>query len=38
MGPFPVGGEVTLHATAIDKRGNIGSGQTLRTQVDPCPQ
>ena len=38
MGPFPVGGKVTLSVTAIDKQGNSTTGPSTSTSVDPCPQ
>jgi len=38
MGPFPVGGKVTLSVTATDKRGNSTTGASTSTTVDPCPQ
>ena len=38
MGPFPVGGKVTLSVTATDKRGNSATGPSTTTNVDPCPQ
>jgi len=38
IGPFPVGGAVSLQATATDQRGNSATGPLTRTSVDPCPQ
>ncbi len=38
IGPFPVGGAVSLQATATDQRGNSATGPLTRTTVDPCPQ
>jgi RNA polymerase sigma factor (sigma-70 family) len=38
MGPFAVGGKVTLSVTATDKRGNSTTGPSTSTNVDPCPQ
>ena len=38
MGPFPVGGQVSVSVTATDERGNSTTGPTTTTSVDPCPQ
>jgi len=38
MGPFPVGGKVTLSVTATDQQGNATTGPSVTTNVDPCPQ
>ena len=38
MGPFPVGGNVTLSVTATDKQGNSTTGPSTSSNVDPCPQ
>lgn len=38
MGPFPVGGPVTMSVTATDKRGNSTTGPSTTASVDPCPQ
>jgi RNA polymerase sigma factor (sigma-70 family) len=38
MGPFPVGGSVTMHVTATDARGNTTRGPSSTVNVDPCPQ
>jgi RNA polymerase sigma factor (sigma-70 family) len=38
MGPFPVGGTVTLRVTATDRDGNATTGPTTTATVDPCPQ
>ncbi|MGI9084723.1 MAG: sigma-70 family RNA polymerase sigma factor [Aeromicrobium sp.] len=38
MGPFPVGGKVTLKVTAADERANSMTGPSTTTGVDPCPQ
>ena len=38
MGPFAVGGKVTLSVTATDQRGNTTTGPSVSTNVDPCPQ
>jgi hypothetical protein len=38
MGPFPVGGKVTMSVTATDKRGNSTTGPATTSNVDPCPQ
>jgi hypothetical protein len=38
MGPFPVGGKVTVSVTATDERGNSTTGPTTTSNVDPCPQ
>jgi RNA polymerase sigma factor (sigma-70 family) len=37
MGPFPVGGDVTMRVTATDSRGNTASASRT-INVDPCPQ
>jgi RNA polymerase sigma factor (sigma-70 family) len=38
MGPFAVGGNVTLSATATDTHGRTTTGPSTTTNVDPCPQ
>jgi len=38
MGPFPIGGSVTMRVTATDARGNTTQGQSRTINVDPCPQ
>jgi len=38
MGPFAVGGNVTLSVTATDTKGNSATGPSTTTNVDPCPQ
>ncbi len=38
MGPFALGGKVTLSVTATDKQGNATTGPSTSTNVDPCPQ
>ncbi len=38
MGPFPVGGNVSVSVTATDKRGSSTTGPSTTTSVDPCPQ
>ena len=38
MGPFPVGGKVTVSVTATDEQGNATTGPSTTTNVDPCPQ
>ena len=38
MGPFPVGGKVTLSVTATDQRGNSTTGPATTATADPCPQ
>jgi hypothetical protein len=38
MGPFAVGGDVTMHVTATDSRGNAASSAPVTLTVDPCPQ
>jgi RNA polymerase sigma factor (sigma-70 family) len=38
MGPFAVGGKVTLSVTATDEQGNATTGPSTSTNVDPCPQ
>ncbi|MDX6277132.1 MAG: hypothetical protein QOJ72_1260, partial [Nocardioidaceae bacterium] len=37
MGPFTVGGKVTMRVVATDKRGNKTTGPAVRITVDPCP-
>lgn len=37
MGPFPVGGSVTMRVTATDSRGNSASASRT-VNVNPCPQ
>lgn len=37
MGPFPVGGNVTMRVTATDSRGNTATASRA-VNVDPCPQ
>jgi hypothetical protein len=38
MGPFAVGGKVTLNVSATDEQGNSTTGPSTSTNVDPCPQ
>ena len=38
MGPFKVGGNVTMSVTATDTRGNSTTGPSTSANVDPCPQ
>jgi hypothetical protein len=38
MGPFPVGGQVTMSVTATDTSGNSTTGPKTTSNVDPCPQ
>ena len=38
MGPFKVGGNVTMNVTATDTRGNSTTGPSTSATVDPCPQ
>jgi hypothetical protein len=38
IGPFTVGGTLTLQATATDERSNSSTGPSTSTTVDPCPQ
>lgn len=38
MGPFPIGGKVTMSVTATDTRGNSTTGPATTSNVDPCPQ
>jgi len=38
IGPLPVGGTLTMRATATDRRGTSARSATTRTSVDPCPQ
>ncbi len=38
IGPFSVGGTLTLQATAKDERDNAATGPSTKTTVDPCPQ
>ena len=38
MGPFPIGGSVTMRVTATDSRGNTTRGPSRTINVDPCPQ
>lgn len=37
MGPFAVGGAVTVGVTATDRHGNTTTGPATTTGVDPCP-
>ncbi|MCW2800495.1 MAG: hypothetical protein JWQ70_1967 [Aeromicrobium sp.] len=37
MGPFSVGGHVTMRVVATDTRGNRTTGPSVRISVDPCP-
>jgi len=37
MGPFPIGGSVTMRVTATDSRGNTTKGPSNTVNVDPCP-
>jgi hypothetical protein len=38
IGPFPVGGAVTMRVTATDRHGNTTTGPSSTINVDPCPQ
>ncbi|MCW2750349.1 MAG: hypothetical protein JWR83_1459 [Aeromicrobium sp.] len=37
MGPFTVGGHVTMRVVATDTRGNKTTGPAVRITVNPCP-
>ena len=38
MGPFNLGGDITMHVVATDVRGNTTTGPTGTASATPCPQ
>lgn len=38
MGPFTLGGDITMRVTATDERGNTATGPVGTTSATPCPQ
>lgn len=38
MGPFRLGGDITMRVTATDARGNTATGPVGTTSATPCPQ
>lgn len=38
MGPFTLGGDITMRVTATDARGNTSTGPVGTTSATPCPQ
>lgn len=38
MGPFTLGGDITMRVTATDARGNTATGPVGTTSATPCPQ